>query len=330
MHTRKALIFPDDTSKPILDAIDAATKTLRIKMFVFSDAQLLNAVIAAKARGVEVRVILNRARRDGEEENEETRKLLIEAGIEVMDPDPEFVLSHEKSMTLDDEITFIESLNWETKNLTITRDYAIVTNYPHEVKEAIAGFEADWNHEKFKPGPNASLIWCPGNGRDRIADFIDNANHSLYLQNERYQDLVIIERLMRASQRGVKVHIMAKAPHSLKADKLIEGVEGLRIMDDVGIKIHAIKHLRLHGKIIFADNNRAVVGSINLTAGSFDDRRELAIELNDDDVIDRLHDIVKSDWENSHPMDLSDRGLLEDLKSRIEGAGGLLALDPGQ
>lgn len=328
MHTRKALVFPDDTSKPILDAIDAATKTLRIKMFVFSDTQLVNAVIAAKVRGVEVRVMLNPARRDGEEENEETRKSLIAAGIEVRDPNPEFVLTHEKSMTVDDEITFIKSLNWETKNLTVTRDYAIVTNYPHDVREVIAGFEADWNREKFEPGPDASLIWCPGNGRDRIADFIDNATHSLYLQNERYQDLVIIERLMQASKRGVKVHVMARAPHSLKADKLIEGVEGLRIMDDTGIKIHTIKHLKLHGKILFGDNNRAVIGSINLTAGSFNERRELAIELNDDEAIDRLHEVIKSDWENSRPMDLSNQGLLDDLKSRIESAEELLALNP--
>jgi phosphatidylserine/phosphatidylglycerophosphate/cardiolipin synthase-like enzyme len=330
MHTRKALIFPDDTLKPILDAIDSATKTLRIKMFVFSDTQLVNAVIAAKVRGVEVRVMLNRARRDGEEENEETRKSLQAAGIEVMDPNPEFVLTHEKSMTVDDEITFIKSLNWDTKNLTTTRDYVIVTNYPHEVKEAIAGFEADWNREKFETGSDASLIWCPGNGRDRIAGFIDNANHSLYLQNERYQDLVIIERLIQASKRGVKVHVMAKAPHTLKVDKLIEGVEGLRIMDDVGIKIHVMKHPKLHGKILFSDNNRAVVGSINLTAGSFEDRRELAIELNDDDVIDRLSDVIKTDWESSHPMDLSEQGLLDDLKSRMEGAEGLLALTPNE
>ena len=330
MHTRNALVFPDDTSKTILDAIDAATKTLRIKMFIFSDSQLVNAVIAAKLRGVEVRVMLNRARRDGEEENEETRKSLLAAGIEVVDSNPEFVVTHEKSMTVDDEISFIHSLNWETKNLANTRDYAIVTNYPHDVNEVIAGFEADWRRKKFEPGRDASLIWCPGNGRDRIADFIDNATHSLYLQNERYQDLVIIERLVRASKRGVKIHVMAKAPHSLKADKLIEGVEGLRIMDDVGIKIHMLKHLKLHGKILLADYVRAVVGSINLTAGSFDDRRELAIELNDDAAIDRLHGIIKSDWENSHPMDLSEHGLLDDLKSRIEGAEELLALNPDE
>jgi phosphatidylserine/phosphatidylglycerophosphate/cardiolipin synthase-like enzyme len=76
MYTRQALVFPDDTSKPILDAIHGAKKSLRIKMFIFSDPDLLDAVIAAKKRGVDVKVMLNPARRDGEEENAETRKAL--------------------------------------------------------------------------------------------------------------------------------------------------------------------------------------------------------------------------------------------------------------
>ena len=58
---------------------------------------------------------------------------------------------------------------------------------------------------------------------------------------------------MRAKRRGVKVHVMARPPHSLKKEKLIEGVGGLRIMDDVGIKIHKLKHLKLHAKLLLAD-----------------------------------------------------------------------------
>ena len=107
----------------------------------------------------------------------------------------------------------------------------------------IAGFDADWAHEKFKPHPESALIWCPNNGRERVAAFIDATKHTLWLQNERYQDQVIIERLVRAATRGVKVHVLAKPPHSLKADKLIEGVGGLRILQDVGVKVHKIKHL---------------------------------------------------------------------------------------
>jgi hypothetical protein len=33
----------------------------------------------------------------------------------------------------------------------------------------------------------------------------------------------------------------------------LAGVGGLRIMDDVGIKTHKLKHLRLHGKMFLAD-----------------------------------------------------------------------------
>ena len=65
---------------------------------------------------------------------------------------------------------------------------------------------------------------------------------------------------MRAQMRGVKVHIMSRPPHTLKKEKLIEGVGGLRVMDDVGIKVRKMKHLKLHGKMLLADGLRAIVG----------------------------------------------------------------------
>ncbi len=142
---RTIIILPDDTKKPIVDAIDAAKKSIKIKMFVFSDPDLINATIAAKKRGVDVQVMLNPARRSGEEDNADTRKQLEAAGIEVKDSNPAFGLTHEKSMVIDEEVAFIKSLNWATKNLTVTRDYAVTTNHKHEVDEVVAGFVADWD-----------------------------------------------------------------------------------------------------------------------------------------------------------------------------------------
>lgn len=320
MYHRSLLVFPDDTVKYIIEAISNAERSIRIKMFLFSDPNLIQAVIEAHERGIKVKVMLNPARRNGDEENKGTRKVLERAGIEVKDSNPFFGLTHEKSMVIDDKLAFIKSLNWETKNLTETRDYAIITSHPHEVEEIILCFEADWDRKDFNPGENAKLIWCSGNGRQRIAKFIDDAKHTLFVQNERFQDMVIIERLIRAATRGVKLHIMVRPPHTLKKEKLIEGVGGLRIMDDLGIKIHKLRHLKLHGKMLLADGCRAIVGSINLTPGSFDDRRELAIEVNDSEIVDRLKKIAHHDWENSHPLDLSDAGLFEDLELR--GSGG--------
>ncbi len=327
MYQRSIIVLPDDTVKDVINAINNAKKSISIKMFVFSDASLLDAVIAAKLRGVHVKVMLNPARRDGEEENEDTRTKLETVGIEVRDSNPCFIITHEKSMVVDEKLAFVKSLNWETKNLTDTRDYAIITSHPKEVHEIMLCFEADWHRKEFDPGTDTKLIWCSVNGRERIARFIDEARHTLFVQNERFQDLVIIERIVRAASRGVKVHVMARPPHTLKIDKLVEGVGGLRIMDDVGIKIHKLKHLKLHGKMLLADGCRAIVGSINLTPGSFDHRRELAIEVNDADVIERLQKIAHHDWDNSHTLDLSDKAIMEDLEYKGEGGSEKLVLN---
>ena len=204
----------------------------------------------------------------------------------------------------------------------------MVTKRGHDVPEIVECFEADWHRHAFAPREKSHLVWCPGLGRDRLCRFIDEARHRLFVQNERFQDAIVIERLVRASRRGVKVHVMARPPHTLKKAKLVEGVGGLRIMDDVGIKIHKLKHLKLHAKMMLADEVAAIVGSINFAAGSLDGRRELAIEVRDDAVVERLHRVARHDWEHSHPLDLSDAGLLADLEGRIEGSAQLLALDP--
>ena len=160
---RSLIVLPDDSAKPILEAIEGASRTLRVKMFAFSDPGLLKAVIAAKRRGVKVRVMLNPARRSGEHDNDATRTALE---------------------------------------------------------------RADWHRHAFQPHHKSHLVWCPGPGRDRICHFIDEARHRLFVQNERFQDMVIIERLIRATRRGVTVDIMARPPHTLKREKLVEGVGG--------------------------------------------------------------------------------------------------------
>lgn len=314
--SHQLLVLPDDTAKPLIDAIDGAASALNIRMFLFTDPTLIDTVIAAHQRGVKVRVMLNPARRSGESENEEARHTLTAAGVEVRDSNPAFALTHQKSMVVDGRIGFVESLNWEPRDLTKTRDYAVITTHDHEVEEMVACFEADWAHKDFAPRAQSPLIWCPNNGRQRMAAFIDATRHSLWLQNERYQDQVIIERLVRAVTRGVKVHILAKPPHTLKPEKLVEGVGGLRILQDVGAKVHTLKHLKLHAKMLLADGKRAVVGSINIAPGSFDARRELAIETDDPAAVKRLEQTARYDWEKSHPLDLSDAALIADLKKR--------------
>ena len=159
-----------------------------------------------------------------------------------------------------------------------------MTSNKHEVEEIAQCFDADWSRTKFDAGDHSHLIWCIGNGRQRLGKLIDESKHSLWLQNERYQDPVMIEHLVRAHGRGVKIRIMARPPKKLKKDKIAEGVSGLRTLQDLGVKIHTLKHIKLHAKLLLSDDKVAIVGSINLAPGSFDSRRELAIQVEDDHI----------------------------------------------
>ncbi|MEP7270313.1 MAG: phospholipase D-like domain-containing protein [Acidobacteriota bacterium] len=324
--TRELIVMPDDGVEAVLQVVAGAEHSLDIKMFLYTEPSLLAAVIEAYRRGVKTRIMLNPARRSGKCENDAARAALTAAGIKVKDTNPDFAMTHEKSMIVDRQSVFIKTLNWAPKHFVATRDFAVLTSDLTEVSEALACFEADWNRTKFEPG-DSNLIWCPGNGREKIAHFIDEARHELLVQNERYQDLTIVERLVRAKARGVKVHVMTLPPHTLKEKKLLEGVNGLRIMHDVGIKIHKLKDLHLHAKILVADGDRAIVGSINLAPGSFDERRELAIELDDHHIVKRLKHTFEKDWENSHRLDLSDEGIERDLERHGLDDGGSLALN---
>jgi cardiolipin synthase A/B len=311
--SHRLIVLPDDTASAIIDPIESARHTLNIRMFLFTDPALLNAVITARHRGVHVRVMLNPARRDGSNDNEVAREALLAAGVSVRDSSSDFAVTHQKSMVIDSRVGFIESLNWETRDLTQTRDYAVETTHKLEVAEMVRCFDTDWAERPFVPRADSKLIWCPNNGRQRIADFIDGARETLWLQNERYQDMVIIERLVRAARRGVRVRIMSRALHKLKSKKLFEGVSGLRIVHDVGAKVRMLKNLKLHGKIMIADDERAIVGSINLSPGSFDERRELAIETSSEHVVRRLVKTAEHDWDHSRKLPLSDAAVLADL-----------------
>src|SRR5437868_4987664 len=157
MSSRYLVVLPDDSAQPILDVIGAASRSLRVKMFVFSDPVLTEAVIAARRRGVKVQVMLNPARRSGEEDNENTRRKLTRSKIEVTDSNPEFHLTHEKSMVVDETTAFVKSLNWATKNLTDTRDYAVITSHLHEVREIVQCFDADWHRQRFDAASSEHL-----------------------------------------------------------------------------------------------------------------------------------------------------------------------------
>src|SRR5271154_205032 len=72
------VVLPDNSVKPILDAINGAKKSLRIKMFVFSDPSLLKAVIAAHRLDLTDKGLLDELKHHKIDEESELRSVWAE------------------------------------------------------------------------------------------------------------------------------------------------------------------------------------------------------------------------------------------------------------
>lgn len=314
-NVHSLIVQPDDGIAPILNALEGAKHSLDIKMFQFTDPVLIEAVINAHKRGVKVRVMLNPSRFTGEHDNDEAFELFKNATVPIKDTNPKYPITHEKSMVVDGKQAFIMSLNWAPKYFGLTRDYGLVTNDPAEVSEVAGCFEADWNRVDFTPPPVSNLIWSVGRSRQEVIDFINGAEHSLYIQHEKYVDTPVIEALVHAKmKRGVKVHAMALPVHSLREFYRLDGIAGLRLLEDLGINVHKLHGTHLHAKLILADKHRALLSSFNIYPKCFNERRELGIRFSDPDLIKRLVKIFEKDWESSKRMDLTDEGIQLDLE----------------
>ncbi|MCX7868709.1 MAG: phospholipase D-like domain-containing protein [Terrimicrobiaceae bacterium] len=299
MPPPRVIVQPGDGVPPVLELIGRARSSLLIKQFTFTEASLIEAVIARHRAGVRVRVMLNAKRSGGDRANDETFSRLAQAGVAVRWSNPKFYVTHEKSIVVDDSAALIATFNLCPKYFTLTRDYGVVTTEPRQVAQIIEGFEADWEHRDWLPDPSTGLLWSNANSRARICEFIDSARHSLDVQHPKFVDAVVLDRLLEAHERGAHVRVLCGGRHGISDWDILDTFSSLRVLLRAGVKVHKQRNLRLHAKLLLADGRRAVVGSMNIDRSAFDLRRELGIVVEDEEAVRRLAGVFAMDWEAS-------------------------------
>lgn len=307
----RLIVEPDDGLGPVLEFIGSARASLLIKQFTFTDESLIDAVIARKAAGVDVRVMLNAARSGGDRANDETFERFSAAGIAVQWANPKFYVTHEKSMVVDEKTALVATFNMCLKYFTATRDYGVVIDDPVHVAQIVEVFEADWNHDDWVPTVYEGLLWSNSNSRYHMARFIDTATHRIDVQHPKFVDAVILDHLAAAVERGVKVHVLCGGRHGISEGDVLDTFASLRTLRRFGAKVHKQKNLRVHAKLMIVDDERALVGSMNIDRSAFDLRRELGITITEPAVVARLKATFDEDWALSHhysppdPLDTS-------------------------
>ena len=100
---------------------------------------------------------------------------------------------------------------------------------------------------------------------------------------------------MRQAKKGVTIHILIATKTSTKQlDNLIHA----------GIAVHHAK-LYIHAKVFILDQQKTLLGSINMTRNSLDKNRELAIISTDRNIIKLLNQTFAADWQSSVPLSVT-------------------------
>ena len=288
---QRLLVMPDDGPDPVLDLIDSAQTSIRFKIYLFTYREARDALIRAAQRGVDVQVLIDREPVGGGESNAETYERLKQGGVQVKWAPGAFKHHHEKSMVVDDHIALISTFNFTFSSFTQNREYAILTTEPQVVADVAAIFDADWQARGVELSPDSPLVLSPNNSRERITALIQGARHTLWLEEATLLDDEITQALIQAARRGVDVRFIA--PQREDRD---DAEDNLQKLEQAGGHVVRLDSPYVHAKAILADDQRAFIGSVNLSYTSFELNRELGIITDDEDVIARLRETMARDW----------------------------------
>ena len=81
------------------------------------------------------------------------------------------------------------------------------------------------------------------------------------------------------------------------ANQISSNVDSLKKLKAGGVLVKTLSSPYIHAKLILVDDQKAYVGSVNLSTQSMDKNRELGIIIQRSDTINTLFSSFQKDWD---------------------------------
>jgi phosphatidylserine/phosphatidylglycerophosphate/cardiolipin synthase-like enzyme len=157
-------VFSPDTSlEGILWCINSAQATLDIQIPYMNNGSasvrsIIDAIIAAKHRGVTVRIITD----EGEGNNEELAEDLAKENIPVLWMDTRFFyLNHNKAIIVDGRMVLICSINWSGTSIDNNREAGVIIQHEGVAAWYLQVYNYDWGIADCDATGQVNVGWNP-------------------------------------------------------------------------------------------------------------------------------------------------------------------------
>ena len=193
---------PGDGLGDLYALISTAAGSVDMAMYELVDPRAETLLAAAAARGVSVRVVLDRNREGGA--NQAAYAFLSAHGVQVHWAPPSFAAAHQKTIIVDGATAAVLTLNLTSRYYPTSRDFALIDSAPADVAALRQVFEADFAGTPITPGAGSAVVWSPGSQAALVA-LIGSARTTVAVENEEMSAPGIVAALSAAARR--KVHV---------------------------------------------------------------------------------------------------------------------------
>jgi cardiolipin synthase len=267
------VVEPAAGPEPVYALLRSARRSVEVEIYELEDDQATKLLVAAAARGLHVRVLL-----DGHyvrRVNTPAYSYLRDHGVGVRWAPAHFAVAHEKAIVVDHRRAAIMTMNLTARYYTSSRDFLVFDRDPADVAAIDATFDNDWTNGGLPPASPADLVWSPG-AQDALVALIASARHTLLIENEEMNDSVVVHALQAAARRGVSVEVVMTRQSDWA------GAFSALAQSGVAVRTYsASAPLYIHAKAIVADPGaaraRVFLGSQNFSVASLLYDRELGV-----------------------------------------------------
>ncbi len=278
---------------PVYQLITGARSSVDLTMYELVDSAAEADLAADAARGVNVRVLLDRHLEKAR--NTAAYDYLAAHRVHVRWA-PAGTTYHQKTLTVDNATSVIMTLNLVAEDYPGTRDFAVIDTNRADVAAIVTTFNADFAGQAVTPPDGADLVWSPTNAQASVLSVINGATRSLAVEDEEMDDPAVTAALAAAARRGVHVTVIMTADSEWDT----AFAELARAGAHIRLYANDSSSLYIHAKAIVADagrsDQRVLVGSQNFSVASLDYNRELGILTRDQALVAAVSATLARDY----------------------------------
>jgi phosphatidylserine/phosphatidylglycerophosphate/cardiolipin synthase-like enzyme len=279
----------------LIGMINAAQNSIHIASFEFDLTPVAEALIAARARGVDVRWVTDDEH--GLEADEEPDRgqfaMLKEAGIEVRSDDRS-ALMHNKFWIFDYHTVWTGSTNITGNGIFRQDNNVIVIHSPELALIYESEFQEMWDGQFGPRSPsqiarqsimiNGSQIWVIFTSEDpaleqAIIPIVNFASRSIRFLTFSFTDYPLADAMVKRAQSGVNVAgVFEKVGSDTDAAEL-------RTLDCGGVPVRQDGNPGfMHNKVIVVDERFVITGSLNFSTNAEESNDENVIIIDNPDI----------------------------------------------